>query len=433
MEEYSREILARSYPLKDSGDLKELINLLKDKKIVMLGEASHGTAEFYEWRKIISLELLRHYDFDFIAVEGDWPPCQKVNDYLHNNKIQNPFEVLMSFNRWPTWMWANREVAELISEIKSLNMNLNKSIGFYGLDVYSLMESIDEVIKSVTKIDQNLAQEVQKRYACFEPFRHDEKEYARSLFNMPEGCEEMVIENLKILLNYKLSDPSLSPYLFDAIQNARIIKNAESYYRAMVSIDDVSWNVRDRHMMDTFSILLDHYGPRSKGIVWEHNSHIGDYRGTDMVLQGQVNIGGLARERYGEKNVALVGFGTYNGTVIASSSWDGPVKILPVPSARSQSVESIMHDLTSEIASRDFYVLLNGPKKNDPLLEFKGHRAIGVVYHPDFDRRGHYVPTSIVKRYDAFIYLDETHALTPFPVGFDPRKLPESYPFGSRI
>lgn len=434
MDDFSREIVRLSRPLETSRDLKDLIKYLKNKKIVMLGEASHGTSEFYEWRKIISLELLRDHAFDFIAVEGDWPPCQKVNHYLNDGSTSNPFEVLTKFDRWPTWMWANREVAELISEVKAINVNLGRKIGFHGLDVYSLMDSIKEVIINLQKIDQNLASHARKLYSCFEPFNYDEKQYARSLFHLPEGCEEEVVQSLQGLLDHKLKDLNQEDLLFDAIQNARIIRNAEKYYRAMVSIDDNSWNIRDTHMMDTLHMLMTHYGPHAKGIVWEHNTHIGDYRGTDMVLQGQVNLGGLAREKYGQEEVGLVGFGTYSGTVIASNAWDGPIKTFPVPQARAQSLEAIMHDLTSSIGSPDFYLILDEKKKKiDPLLEFKGHRAIGVVYHPDIDRRGSYVPTALSKRYDAFIYLDESHALTPFTVGFDARKMPESYPYGERI
>lgn len=433
MDTYSSELLKRARALNGTADLTELIEFLSEKKIVMLGEATHGTSEYYEWRSKISMELIQKHGFQFIAVEGDWPPCQRVNDYLTGKTQKNAVEALLAFDRWPTWMWANREVAEFISELKSYNDHSKRPVSFHGLDVYSLIDSIDETIKLLLKIDPSLATKAKSMYSCLEPYRNDEKEYARSLFQVPEGCEEEVVSLLEELLHYRLKDPEKYPYLFDAIQNATIIKNAERYYRSMVSLDDTSWNIRDRHMMDTLTALLNHHGEDSKCIVWAHNTHIGDYRGTDMVLHGQVNLGGLARESYGSDQVALVGFGSHSGTVIASHAWDGPVQVLPVSPARAQSIECIMHELIDEIGSSDFYFFVNETKNNIPLLEFKPHRAIGVVYHPASDRRGNYVPTSLGIRYDVFIYLDETHAITPFAVGFDPRKLPESYPFGSRI
>lgn len=433
MNEYSGAIFHRSRPLRGTDDLSDLIDVLKDKRIVMLGEASHGTSEFYDWRRRISLELIQHYGFDFIAVEGDWPPCERVNRFLKSDEMGDVFECLKSFDRWPTWMWANLEFAQFLVDLKKLNLERKKKVSFHGLDVYSLMDSISEVLESLTLIDTKLADQVKEKYACLRVFRHDEKDYARSLFLAPEGCEKEVLAVWKMIRDYKLMDRSKEYQLLDAEQNARVVKNAEFYFRTMVSIDDNSWNVRDRHMMETLETLLGHHGNNSKAIIWEHNTHIGDYRGTDMVLQGQINLGGLAREKFGEKDVALVGFGTYAGTVLASHSWDGPIQTLPVPEARRQSLEALLHDLTDSVGSSDYYFLLDPNDHASPLFEFKGHRAIGVVYHPDFDRRGNYVPTSLSKRYDAFIFLDETHALTPLTVGFDPRKLPESYPYGSRL
>jgi erythromycin esterase len=433
MNEYSRAMFEHSHPLRSTDDLSHLIKVLSDKRVVMLGESSHGTSEFYDWRKRISLELIGNHGFSFVAVEGDWPPCEKINQYIKKDHDLSVWQALKAFDRWPTWMWANLEFSDFLLELKRINMNRPIKVGFHGLDLYSLMDSIDEVINSLDKIDLKLANEARRKYSCFSPFRRNEKEYARSLFLMPEGCKDEAISILGLLLNYKLSDPTQEAHLFNALQNARIVRAAEIYYRAMVSINNNSWNIRDQHMMDTLDILLQKYGKDAKAIIWEHNSHIGDYRGTDMVLQGQVNLGGLAREKLGEKNVALVGFGSFTGTVMASHAWDGPFQTLPVPEARHQSIEALMHELTVSIGSPDFFLLLDVSNPSSPLIEFKGHRAIGVVYHPNFDRRGNYVPTSLSRRYDAFIFLDETHALTPITVGFDPRKLPDSFPYGSRI
>lgn len=410
-------------------DISDLINEIKDKKVVMLGESSHGTSEYYQQRTRISLELIKNHGFQFIAVEGDWPPCQKVSAYIAEDDSSDATHVLRAFDRWPTWMWANTDVAQLLDEIKSTGLKP----GFHGLDVYSLIDSIDETVKSLHKIDPSLAKEVRVLYSCFGPFYLDEKEYARSLLQFPEGCRDEVISALEKTLRIKLTDASREPYLFDAIQNAKIIKNAERYYRAMVSLEDDSWNVRDHHMMETLEMLFEHYGENAKGIVWEHNTHIGDYRATDMELYGHINIGGLAREAFGKENVALIGFGSYEGTVIASHAWDGPIQTLEVPRARNETIEHYCHEVCKSIGLSEFFMSFSETEEHSALNEFYGHRAIGVVYDPEHERRGNYVPTKLSQRYDAFIFIDETHALTPLHVGFDPRKFPESYPYGSRI
>lgn len=422
----SDEIRTRARPL---DDLRSLVDEIKDKKVVMLGESSHGTSEFYQKRAQISLELIKNHGFNFIAVEGDWPPCQKASGFISGENVSNAVDVLRAFDRWPTWMWANTDVAQLLDDLKETGLKP----GFHGLDVYSLVDSIDEAVKLLHKVSPALAKEAHLLYSCFEPYRHDEKEYARSLLKYPEGCREEVISTLEKTLKLKLTDDSQGRILFDAIQNARIIKNAERYYRAMVSFDDDSWNVRDHHMMETLEMLFQHYGEDAKGIVWEHNTHIGDYRATDMELYGHINIGGLAREAFGKENVALVGFGTYQGTVIASHAWDGPIQTLDVPKARNESIEHYCHEVSESTGLPEFYLSFKDVSSESELNNFCGHRAIGVVYDPAHERRGNYVPTKLAKRYDAFIFIDETHALIPLHVGFDPRKFPESYPFGTRV
>lgn len=428
--DYKKVIKERAVPLKNLDDLEPLIEKIKGKQVVMLGESSHGTHEFYEWRKRISLELIEHHGFDFIAVEGDWPPSQKLNQFLKPDNSEDAEKVLMAFDRWPTWMWRNSEVAELARNLKKIAKK--KNIGFYGLDVYSLFESMDEVIRALWKIDPESARSASRLYSCFDPYHNDEKEYARSLFYVPEGCQEEVLEVLKKTLSQRVNDAHEKGILLDAIQNAKIVKNAENYYQAMISMNENSWNVRDRHMMETLRTLLESHGKDSKGIVWAHNTHIGDYRATDMVLQGDINLGGLAREELGAENVSLIGFGTYSGTVIASHAWDGPIEVINIPEAREGSVESLFHEMVPEVKSSDYYLLfdeLNKPSSQ----EYLGHRAIGVVYQPHYERRGNYVPTSLEHRYDAFIFMDETSALSPLGGDFDHNKFPESYPFGNRV
>lgn len=434
---YGDQIIKNSHPLSSTNELSELrplIDSIKDKKIVMLGEASHGTKEFYEWRSIITKELIFNHGYQFVAVEGDWPPCQEINNYIHNKSDLSIKKVLATFSRWPTWMWANEEMIDLIEWLKASNSHKKHFSSFYGLDVYSLYESIDQVINLLFKIDPGLSLKAKNYYSCFDPYRHDEKAYARSLFQVSDGCKENVLAVLNEALQYKLDNTNgKAEILFDAIQNARIACNAENYYRAMIFGEEDSWNVRDTHMMETLQLLLKHHGPNAKGIVWAHNTHIGDYRATDMVTQGQINLGGLVREKLGRDNVALVGFSTYTGSVIAAHSWDGLIQVMPIPKAVEGSVESEFHKVVSEVGSPNFYTLLQNEYQLSPLAETRGQRAIGVVYHPPSEHRGNYVPTILSERYDAFVFFDETESLTPLKVKVDYEKIPETYPYGTHL
>lgn len=424
MELHPQEFIPYVQNLASFRDLGPLINKVKDKRIVMLGEASHGTKEFYEWRAAITKELVEHHGFSFVAVEGDWPACQKVQEYIHEFDAGSAYDVLMSFSRWPTWMWANAEMVELLEWMRTQRM------GFHGLDVYSFFESMDEVVKILEAIDPNLASRARKFYSCFAPYDRDEKTYVHSLYKLTEGCQDEVTAVLQDLLMARLSLPTEYPYtLFDATQNALIVKNAERYYRAMISSDDNSWNIRDEHMLETLDNLLNFYGPNSKAIVWAHNTHIGDHRATDMVLSGEVNLGGLAREKYGNDSVGLVGFSTYSGEVIASHTWDGPITVLEVPPAKLGSWEDFLHQVGVVSGKRDFYLLIDEALRESGLSEYKGQRAIGVVYHPEREARGNYVPTSLANRYDALIFVDRTHALSPLKIPFDRAKIPETFPY----
>jgi erythromycin esterase-like protein len=426
----TEEVEKRARPLRALEDLQPLIESIQNSKVVMLGEASHGTHEFYHWRKLISQELIQNHGFRFIAVEGDWPPCQQVHQFIQNGEGQNAEQVLQNFRRWPTWMWANREVLDLVQWLRFWNQDkgLGQQVGFHGLDVYSLFESIDEVERLVGKVDPDLVRVLRERYACFEPSMRDEKKYIKSLLNLAEGCEKEVLENLKDLLKLRLRDgQNMREKIFDATQNARIVANAEHYYRSMIYADDESWNIRDRHMMETLDLLLQRYG---KGIVWEHNTHIGDYRATDMAAHGHVNIGGLAREEWGRENVSLVGFGTYEGSVIASHAWAGPVEAMRVPPGKPDSIEAHFHSCVSNIGSSKFYLLLDAQARQTALAQTYGHRAIGVVYDPNQERRGNYVPTSLAERYDAFVYFDRTRPLSPLQTFVDREEVPETFPSG---
>lgn len=429
-----KTIRGKAQPFQHASDLGPLISRIKDSKVVMLGEATHGTHEFYDWRRIISQELIANHGFNFIAVEGDWPPCQSLNEYISHGSPQGTArEALTAFQRWPTWMWANAEVAELAEWLRHHNASANEKVGFHGLDVYSLFESMEVVLERLHDLNPFLARRARTLYSCFERFNEDERRYARSLIQMPEGCEGEVAQVLSELLSFRLDGLSdREAALFDARQNARIVKNAEDYYRTMMLGTEDSWNVRDRHMMETLQLLLDHYGPTAKGIVWEHNTHIGDYRATDMLSMGQVNIGGLARERLGEDAVSLVGFGTYEGTVIASHAWDGPTQNLPVPPGRTGTYEEAFHDACAAEGHKQSFITFDAEDREagSSLAETLGHRAIGVVYDPAHERWGNYVPTSLANRYDAFVFFDQSRAVEPYSISFLHEDFPETWPRG---
>lgn len=411
-------------PLKTVDDLDLLVQSIKDKRVVMLGEATHGTHEFYQLRSQISKRLIKDHGFKFIAVEGDWPDAYRLNKYIQTGEGESAKNVLKHNHRWPTWMWANEEIVKFGEWLR-----IHKA-GFYGLDVYSLFESIDEVTNYLKKSEPALAQEFRSRYACFDPFEGDEISYARSLLKYPPGCEKEVLQNLQKLLELRVKNWSHDgDELFSSQQNARIVANAEAYYRSMIGADANSWNIRDGHMMETLDRLLERHGEGAKAIVWAHNTHIGDYRATDMKAAGHVNIGGLARQSYGAENVALVGFGSYEGQVLAGHAWGGPEKILPLPPAQEDSYEHAFHQAALIKNVNRFFILLD-EKNHAELSEQRGHRAVGVVYDPSRERRGNYVPTELSKRYDAFVFVDKTHALKSLHAIFVRGEVPETWPSG---
>ncbi len=421
-------------PLRGVKDLNPLIDDIAQSRVVMLGEASHGTHEFYEWRREITKALIERHGFDFVAVEGDWPACWELNQFIQGDGPRSSRDALRGFRRWPTWMWANREISGFADWMRAYNQKAGGEapVGFYGLDVYSLFDSIDALVAQLKTVNPEMALRAREKYDCFGPFRGDERAYVKSLFETPAGCKREAEEMLNEILRLRTTGlPGQSDALFGAEQNARVIRNAELYYRTMIQAGERSWNVRDHHMHDTLEVLLNRYGNDSKAIVWGHNTHIGDYRATPMLEHGEINIGGLARERWGEKNVSLVGFGTYQGKVTASPVWDGPVKTLDVPPGQPGSLEAIMHSVSEAIAEPTYFLLLRRTETKDgPLSEPADHRAIGVVYRPEQERLGNYVPTSLTKRYDAFVFIDETTALTPLAQSFDRREIPETWPRG---
>jgi erythromycin esterase len=403
----------RAYVLREPEDLDPLLERIGDVHCVLLGEASHGTSEYYTWRARISQRLIREKGFSFIAVEGDWPDCYEVNRYVkgYRDSGTNAREVLEAFDRWPTWMWANEEILELAGWLRGYNDGLpeEERVGFYGLDVYSLWESMEAVIEYLERVDPEAVDNARRAYKCFEPYGEDVREYARATAFVPTSCEDEVVEMLAELRNRLPEYRDEPESRFSAEQNALVVRDAERYYRAMVRGGSSSWNVRDRHMVETLERLMRHHGPGAKAIVWEHNTHIGDARFTDMADVGMVNVGQLVREQRGIEDVVLVGFGSHRGSVIAGAEWGAPMKRIPVPLAREGSWEDILHRTGEE----DKLLVFAEAEDEDGLLEPRAHRAIGVVYDPAYERYGNYVPTVLPRRYDAFLYLDETQALRP--------------------
>lgn len=422
---------ARARPLEADADLDPLLQRIGDARVVMLGEASHGTSEYYTWRDRITRRLVAEHGFRIIAVEGDWPDCYRVNRWVRGLSDEpDAATVLRTFDRWPTWMWANREVQALCSWLRRHNdsMPLVDRTGFYGLDVYSLWDSMRAVLEYLERVDPAAAARARNAYGCFDPYEDDVQEYAMATSLVPTSCED---EAVKTLVSLRRNAPAYMEDgregYFNAEQNALVARNAELYYRTMVRGGGASWNVRDSHMQETLERLLDHHGPGSRAIVWEHNTHIGDARATDMAAAGMHNIGQLARQRWGMEDVVLTGFAGHRGRVVAASGWGEPMQRMDVPAAREGSWEHLLHDTVA----RDALLLTHELLGADGADAARGHRAIGVVYHPARERFGNYVPTILTSRYDALVYLEETSALEPLHVSMrQDGEAPETWPTG---
>jgi erythromycin esterase-like protein len=408
------EIQDHATALRSSEDLDRIVDAIGDAHYVLLGEASHGTSEFYQYRAELTRRLIERKGFRVIAVEGDWPSCFSVNRYVKGlpGAAATAEEALREFNRWPTWMWANREIQDLTEWLRTYNdgQELPNRVGFYGIDVYSLWESMDDILNYMQQTGSPHLDTAREAFACFEPFGRDGQSYglSASLFN--EGCVDEVIRLLtKLRTDAHRSDDPEEAALAAEI-NGLVTVHAEEYYRSMITGDAESWNIRDRHMVEALNRIVRFHGPETKAIVWEHNTHIGDARATDMARDGMINVGQLLREQQPPGDVYAVGFGTHRGTVIAATSWGAPLEVMEVPQGRRNSWEDLMHQ-----AGAHDQILIFGKEGQDSFKQVIGHRAIGVVYHPQYER-GNYVPTVLPERYDAFIHVDETTALAPLSV-----------------
>jgi len=418
-------------PLSSIEDAKlgPLLERIGDAKVVLLGEASHGTSEFYRVRARITQELVSRLGFTLVAVEADWPDAGWIDRYVRH--AQQPPSSGEPFRRFPTWMWRNREVAEFVEWLRAHNGAVADPAGrtgFYGLDLYSMYGSIAAVLDYLDQVDPAAAQIARERYACLTPWAGDPAGYGRTaLTERQRSCEGHVVAMLMDLLDQRLEYSLRDGERFvDAVQNARLVANAESYYRVMYYGSVASWNLRDQHMFDTLAMLLD-LRPGAKAVVWAHNSHIGDAAATEMGLRGEHNVGRLCRQAFGQA-AYLVGFGTDHGTVAAAANWDEPMEVMRVRPAHADSYERICHQ--SEVPA--FLLPLRDAARQEvreELIPARLERAIGVIYRPHTERESHYFTASLPHQFDEYVWLDATTAVTPLgarPVG----GVPDTYPFG---
>jgi erythromycin esterase-like protein len=422
-------------------DYDPLLEMIGDARFVLLGEASHGTSEFYRERAQITKRLIVEKGFRAVAVEADWPDAYRVNRYVRGAGADaSANDALGDFKRFPTWMWRNTDVLDFVEWLRDHNDALSdqaRKVGFYGLDLYSLFTSIEAVLAYLDKVDPEAARRARYRYSCFEDFSEDSQAYGYAAsFGLSEPCENEVVSQLEELrrraAEYARRDGWVAAdEFFYAEQNARLVKNAEQYYRSMFRGHTLSWNLRDRHMAETLDALvayLDQQGSRAKIVVWEHNSHLGDARATESGESGQLNVGQLVRERYG-RETALVGFTTYTGTVTAASDWDGPAERKLVRPALPESYESLFHQTPPPrflLVTRDNEMLAAA------LRAERLERAIGVIYRPQTERLSHYFRARLSDQFDAVMHFDETRAIEPLErtARWERGEVPETYPYG---
>ena len=429
-----------AHPLTGSAqDYDPLMDLIGDARFVLIGEASHGTHEFYRERAEITKRLIQEKGFTAVAVEADWPDAYRVNRYVRgSNDDATSGEALLGLQQFPTWMWRNTDVLSFVTWLRHYNDALPQDaakIGFYGLDLYSMHASIEAVLGYLDKIDPEAAKRARYRYSCFQHFGEDTQAYGYAAsFGLAESCEDEAVNQLMELqrrtTEYAQQDGQVAEEeFFFAEQNARLVKNAEEYYRSMFRRRVSSWNLRDRHMAETLEQLFVHLDkPESpaKIVVWEHNSHLGDARATDMGDAGELNVGQLVRERYG-RDAVLVGFSTYTGTVTAASDWGASAELKRVRPALPESYEALFHNTGLPrflLNLRDEGQLI--PALREPRLE----RAIGVIYRPESERISHYFYARLPDQFDAVIHFDETRGVEPLDLTahWQAGEPPETFP-----
>jgi erythromycin esterase-like protein len=418
------------------GDYDGLLDAIGSSSLVLIGEASHGTHEFYRERARITRRLIEEKGFRAVAVEADWPDAYRVNRYLHGAPDDaDAEEALRGFRRFPTWMWRNAEVLDFLGWLRAHNehRSVAERVSFFGLDVYSLFSSVEAVIAYLERLDPAGAERARERYSCFEQFGGEQAYGRAAALGVSATCERGVVEQLLELQRnadayLRRDGVAAEDEQFCAEQNARVVAGAESYYRSMFGAAASSWNLRDRHMAETLEHLRDHlarHGTPAKLVVWEHNSHLGDARMTEMSRRGELNVGQLVRERHRD-DAFLVGFTTYAGTVTAASDWGGPAERKRVRPALEGSWEELLHQVPAE----RFWLDLRAPETVEALGEPRLERAIGVIYRPETELQSHYFSADLPSQFDAVIHIDETRAVEPLEraAGWERGELPETYP-----
>jgi len=426
--------LVRSFcePLPTPEEIDEFgafFDRFADAKLILLGEASHGTSEFYKARAAITRRLIQQHWFNIVAVEADWPDAARIDHHVRHHAHEPSSEE--AFSRFPAWMWRNIDVHDFVEWLRAHNEHLPAEVRteFRGLDIYSLGSSIAAILAYLDRVDIEEAKAARKRYGCLTPWQDDPTGYGRAALHLNESpCEEGVLAELRTLLDRRLAYVRRDgDSFFDAAQNARVVRAAEHYYRLMYRSSRESWNLRDRHMFDTLVRLLAARGGNAKAVVWAHNSHVDNAAATAMGWQGEFNIGESCRAAFGDSAV-LVGFGTDRGTVAAASDWDGPMEVKKVIPARPDSYERVFRQAFVERSLTDWRSGQKSELRNvlsKPRLE----RAIGVVYRPETEFLSHYFEAVLPDQFDAYVWFAQTTAVTPL-AGSRPHGAPDTYPFG---
>ena len=428
--EAARAIKSACVPLPDPIHALEFgpfFDSLADAKVVLLGEASHGTSEFYRARAAITRNLIEYHGFNIVAVEADWPDANRIDRHVRHRGVGAYDEA--SFARFPTWMWRNREVDDFVAWLIEHNqpLSMDQRTEFRGLDVYSLRSSIAEVLSYLDRVDPEAAAIARRRYGCLTPWQTEPAWYGRAVLSGErDPCEDGVVAQLRDILARRLDYAAKDGEDFvDAAQNARVIHAAEQYYRIMYRGSNDSWNLRDRHMFETLQHVMARRGPDAKAVVWAHNSHIGNAAATSMGWRGQFNIGELCRTAFRDDAV-LVGFGTDRGIVAAADDWDEPMQLKTIVPSRPDSYERVFRHTG---VARSLTDLRPDGEVRTVLSQTRLERAIGVIYRPETELQSHYFEAVLPEQFDAYVWFEETSAVTPLPAE-RPHGVPETYPFG---
>lgn len=413
----------------ETVNLEPLLERIGTADIVLIGEASHGTSEFYKMRSRITRELIVKKNFNFVAIEGDWPDAARIDHFVRH--FDTPPSEWTAFARFPTWMWRNNDVREFVDWLRIHNTDISpgKRVAFHGLDLYSLYSSIRSILKYLDDVDPATAQLARQRYGCLTPWQADPATYGEAaLTGSYRSCErEVVLMLTDLATKHREYAEHDGERFLDAVQNARLVANAERYYRVMYYGSRESWNLRDRYMFETLKTLLDFHSPHNKAIIWAHNSHIGDAAATEMSSRGELNIGHLCRKDFADRSYSI-GFGTDSGTVAAASDWDGPMEVKTVRPSLADSYERLFHE-----CGLPGFMLGLRTSESEPLqqglLKPRLERAIGVIYRPETELASHYFHAVLPKQFDEYVWIDTTQAVQPFDTA-ELEGLPDTYPFG---